>query len=161
MDTDGQSSISEEKRYMSRALQMAKRAFSEDEVPVGAVLVRHGEIIAEGYNQTIQKCDPTAHAELVAIRSGAHYCSNHRLIDCELYVTIEPCAMCVGAMLHARIKRVVFGADEPRAGALQSHLRLLDLSHFNHSIEWKGGMLERECGALIKQFFRARRRIWS
>ena len=159
MDRDLQSHISEEKRHMSRALQMAKRAYAEDEVPVGAVLVRQGEIIAEGYNQTIQKCDPTAHAELVVIQAGSHYCSNHRLIGCELYVTIEPCVMCVGAMLHARIKRVIFGAREPRAGALQSHLRLLNQSHFNHSIDWQGGILEAECGGLMTKFFRARRNI--
>ncbi len=147
--------------FMLEALQMARLAKATGEVPVGAVLVRSGQIISAGYNQSISKCDPTAHAEIVAIRSAAKKQSNYRLIDCELYVTIEPCAMCIGAMLHARIRRVVFGALEPRAGALQSHLQLLEKKHFNHSIVWSGGVLQDRCGSLMTGFFAERRKSRS
>ena len=147
--------------FMLEALQMARLAKATGEVPVGAVLVRSGQIISAGYNQSISKCDPTAHAEIVAIRSAAKKQSNYRLIDCELYVTIEPCAMCIGAMLHARIRRVVFGALEPRAGALQSHLQLLGKKHFNHSIVWNGGVLQDRCGSLMTEFFAERRKSRS
>ncbi len=143
--------------FMRDALVLAERAMCLGEVPVGAVLTKNGEIIADGHNQPLGACDPTAHAELVALRKAGQLLSNYRLVDCELYVTIEPCVMCVGALLHARIKRLVFGAAEPRAGAVQSHLKLLEKSHFNHTIEWRGGVLAADCGALMQRFFREKR----
>ncbi len=147
-----------DEHFMREALQMAEFAQTAGEVPVGAVLVSGDQIIASGFNQSISTCDPTAHAELVAIRSAAKKLSNYRLVDCDLYVTIEPCAMCVGAILHARIRRVIFGALEPRAGALQSHLQLLEKTHFNHSVDWYGGVLHDKCSNLMKEFFAARRK---
>jgi len=114
-------------------------------------------VIGEGYNQPISSCDPTGHAEIIAMRRAAQGLGNYRLSGCDLYVTIEPCTMCVGAMVHARIDKIVFGAKEPRAGALESQLRLMDESHYNHSIDWQGGVLAEECGAIISRFFRAKR----
>ena len=143
--------------YMARALELAAEAGAADEVPVGALVVQGDTVIGEGYNQPISSCDPTAHAEIVALRQAAARLGNYRLTGCDLYVTIEPCTMCVGAMIHARIRRIIFGAPEPRAGALTSQLKLLDQSHFNHSIDWVGGVLEQPCGALIKNFFKSRR----
>lgn len=143
--------------YMERALTLAQQAADLGEVPVGAVVVANNQVIGEGFNQPIKANDPTAHAEIVAMRNAAAYLENYRLSDCDLYVTIEPCTMCVGAMIHARIRRIIFGAPEPRAGALTSQLKLLDQSHFNHSIDWVGGVLEQPCGALIKDFFKSRR----
>jgi tRNA(adenine34) deaminase len=143
--------------FMRDALVLAERAMCLGEVPVGAVLTKNGEIIADGHNQPLGACDPTAHAELVALRKAGQLLNNYRLVDCELYVTIAPCVMCVGAFVHARIKRLVFGAAEPRAGAVQSHLKLLEKSHFNHTIEWRGGVLAADCGALMQRFFREKR----
>lgn len=143
--------------YMAKALQLAEQAAAIGEVPVGAVVVKDGEIVGEGFNQPITGCDPTAHAEIVAMRDAAKNIANYRLSDCELYVTIEPCTMCVGAMVHGRIGRVVFGAVEPRAGALQSQLQLMDHNHYNHSIQWSGGVLAQQCGDLISHFFRLKR----
>lgn len=114
--------------YMGRALELAAQAGAAGEVPVGALLVKNGEVVGEGYNQPISSCDPTAHAEVVAMRNAAAYLNNYRLTGCDLYVTIEPCTMCLGAMIHARVKRIIFGAKEPRAGALTSQLQLLDRS---------------------------------
>ena len=148
-----------DQRYMREALLMAQLAQETGEVPVGAVLVKDDQIISNGFNQSISTCDPTAHAEIVAIRSAANKQANYRLVDCDLYVTIEPCAMCVGAMLHASIRRLVFGAPEPRAGALQSQLQLLEKTLFNHSIVWSGGVLQEKCGSLMKDFFAARRKL--
>lgn len=142
---------------MRRALELARLAEAAGEVPVGAVVVQNGHIVGEGFNQPISATDPTCHAEIVAIRHAANQLGNYRLSGCELYVTIEPCTMCVGAMIHARIKRVVFGAAEPRAGALQSQLQLMEQAHFNHRMAWSGGILEAECVALIQQFFRQKR----
>jgi len=143
--------------YMQRALALAQQAADLGEVPVGAVVVRNDQVIGEGFNQPIASSDPTAHAEIVAMRNAAAYLENYRLSGCDLYVTIEPCTMCVGAMVHARIQRIIFGALEPRAGALTSQLKLMDQTYFNHSIEWQGGVLEQPCGALIKDFFKRRR----
>ena len=150
-------SMSTDEFYMAKALQLAEQAGAIGEVPVGAILVKDGEIVGEGFNQPISGCDPTAHAEIVAMRNAAKNLNNYRLNDCDLYVTIEPCTMCVGAMVHGRIHRVLFGALEPRAGALQSQLQLMDQSHYNHSIEWQGGVLAQECGDLISSFFRRKR----
>ena len=149
--------MSTDEFYMAKALQLADQAGAAGEVPVGAIVVKDGEIVGEGFNQPISGCDPTAHAEIVAMRNAANNLSNYRLSDCDLYVTIEPCTMCVGAMVHGRIRRVLFGALEPRAGALQSQLQLMDQSHYNHSIEWQGGVLAQECGDLISSFFRRKR----
>ena len=149
--------MSTDEFYMAKALQLAEQAAAIGEVPVGALLVKDGEVIGEGFNQPITSCDPTAHAEIVAMRDAAKNINNYRLSDCELYVTIEPCTMCVGAMVHGRIRRVVFGAVEPRAGALQSQLQLMDHSHYNHSIQWYGGVLAQQCGDLISRFFRLKR----
>ena len=142
---------------MERALGLAQQAGDLGEVPVGAVVVANNQVIGEGFNQPIKSTDPTAHAEIVAMRNAAAHIGNYRLSGCDLYVTIEPCTMCVGAMVHARIQRIIFGAPEPRAGALTSQLQLMDQSHFNHSIDWVGGVLEQPCGALIKDFFKSRR----
>ncbi len=142
---------------MQHALGLAKRAQVLDEVPVGAVLVKAGEIVGEGWNRPVSSSDPTSHAEIVALRDAAQRLNNYRLPDTCLYVTIEPCTMCVGAIIHARVKRVVFGAAEPRAGAVTSQLQLLEGSHFNHRVEWVGGVLAEPCGNLIRDFFRARR----
>ena len=150
--------MSTDEFYMAKALQLAEQAGAIGEVPVGAILVKDGEIVGEGFNQPISGCDPTAHAEIVAMRNAAKNLNNYRLSDCDLYVTIEPCTMCVGAMVHGRIRRVLFGALEPRAGALQSQLQLMDQSHYNHSIEWQGGVLAQECGDLISSFFRRKRK---
>ena len=142
---------------MSQALELAQRASKVGEVPVGALVVADDQVIGQGYNRSITNCDPTAHAEIVALRDAANCVGNYRLVNCDLYVTIEPCAMCVGAMVHARIRRVIFGALEPRAGALVSQLKLMDKPYFNHTIEWQGGVLEQDCAALIKDFFKRRR----
>jgi len=149
--------VSVEEDFMSRALGLAQQAAAVGEVPVGAVVVKDGEVIGEGYNQPITSCDPTGHAEIIALRNAATALGNYRLSGCDLYVTIEPCTMCVGAMVHARIGKIIFGAREPRAGALESQLRLMDESHYNHSIDWQGGVLAEECGAIMSDFFRAKR----
>ncbi len=142
---------------MTRALLQARKALAINEVPVGAVLVRQGSLIAEGYNQVITACDPSAHAEIVTLRTAAKAEANYRLPDSTLYVTIEPCAMCVGALVHARVARLVFGATEPKAGCVLSHSALLDGGQFNHSFEVTSGVLATECGQLMSGFFAARR----
>lgn len=142
---------------MRQALDLAKQAAEIEEVPVGAIVVADGQVIGRGFNCPISTNDPTAHAEIVAIRDAAKTTGNYRLSGCDLYVTVEPCTMCLGAMLHARIKRVIFGALEPRAGAFASNPILMDADHFNHSIEWSGGVLEQDCSELIKDFFKDRR----
>ena len=143
--------------FMSLAIELAQQAAKAGEVPVGAVIVKNGEIIGTGHNLSITNHDATAHAEIVALRNASESLGNYRLKGCDLYVTIEPCTMCLGAMVHARINRIVFGAKEPRAGALQSQFRLLDDGHFNHSIDVIGGILADECGEIMTQFFRKRR----
>ena len=143
--------------WLSYALQLAHYAEQNNEVPVGAVLVKDDEVIAEGWNQPISANDPTAHAEIIALRNGAHQLDNYRLINTTLYVTLEPCAMCIGAMVQARIKRLVFGAYDARAGAVTSVFQLLDEQRLNHRIAWQGGMLAAECAAILKAFFQQRR----
>lgn len=143
--------------WMRLALEQARLAAAAGEVPVGAVLVREGELIGAGFNQPIGRCDPTAHAEVAALRAAAQNVANYRLPDTTLYVTIEPCAMCAGALVHARVKRLVFGAAEPRAGAVVSAARLLDGAQFNHRVAYEGGVLAQECAALMQSFFRERR----
>ena len=143
---------------MRQALQQAQRAAHCDEVPVGAVLVgKLGELIACGHNQPIMTLDPTAHAEIVAIREAAKQLQNYRLPGTTLYVTLEPCAMCVGALVQARVSRIVFGALEPKTGAIQSAHRFFESAQFNHYPQILGGVLEAECSDLISRFFQLKR----
>ena len=148
---------SEDEQFMHAALAEAKVAGQADEVPVGAVVVRNGEIIGRGLNRPVQDSDPTAHAEIVAIRAAAASEKNYRLNNTTLYVTLEPCPMCVGAMLHARIGRLVFGAYDPKAGAAGSVLDLSDDRRLNHRLEVNGGLLADKCSGLLQKFFAARR----
>jgi len=143
--------------FMRAALAEAARAAMLDEVPVGAVIVRDGAIIGAGFNQPISSHDPTAHAEVVALRAAARAIGNYRLTGATLYVTVEPCLMCVGAMIHARIEQVVFGAVEPKAGAIQSMTNAHELPGLNHRLTSVGGILAEESRALLQQFFQARR----
>lgn len=147
-----------DEHWIRHALKLAERAQQEGEVPVGAVLVLNGEIIGEGWNRPIAAHDPTAHAEIMALRAGAEKLGNYRLNDTTLYVTLEPCVMCAGAMVHARIKRLVFGASDPKAGAIKSVFNILDSTRLNHRVEYVGGILAEECGGMLSQFFEARRK---
>lgn len=144
--------------YMRHAISQARNAWALGEVPVGAVVVKDGEIIATGFNQPIGTHDPTAHAEIMALRQAATVLGNYRLPGCELYVTLEPCAMCCGAMMHARLARVVFGAVDPKTGACGSIIDLFAEEKLNHHAEVTGGVLAEECGGLLKEFFAERRR---
>lgn len=143
--------------FMARALELAEGAARTGEVPVGAVLVRNGEIIAEGANAPIATHDPTAHAEIVALRAGGAALGSYRLGGTTLYVTLEPCVMCASAMVHARVDRVVFGAFDPKAGAAGSIVDVFALPQLNHRVDAFGGVREEECGALLSRFFSARR----
>ncbi|MGZ5042543.1 MAG: tRNA adenosine(34) deaminase TadA [Usitatibacter sp.] len=143
--------------FMREALALAAAAAAAGEVPVGAVVVKEGRIIGRGYNRPIGSADPTAHAEIVALREAAACEGNYRLTGCELFVTLEPCAMCVGAMVHARIARVVYGTRDPKTGACGSIVDLPALAHWNHHGRFEGGVLAGECGALLKSFFAGRR----
>ena len=143
--------------YMREALVLAEEAARRGEVPVGAVVVKDGTVVGRGFNRPVGAADPTAHAEIVALREAATALGNYRLPGCELYVTLEPCAMCVGAMVHARIARVVYGAADPKTGACGSIVDLPGLATFNHHGRFEGGMLADECGALLKRFFADRR----
>jgi tRNA(adenine34) deaminase len=144
-------------QYMHRALALAKASAENGEVPVGAVVVLDGEVIGEGSNQPILTRDPSAHAEIVALRAAAQRQGNYRLPGATLYVTLEPCTMCVGAMVHARIARLVFAAREPRAGVVCSQGKDLDRDFYNHKVVWEEGPLAEESAELLKGFFRARR----
>lgn len=146
-----------ETAFMREALTLAAEAAAAGEVPVGAVVVKDGRIIGRGYNRPISSADPTAHAEIVALREAAAAEGNYRLPGCELYVTLEPCAMCVGAMVHARIARIVYGARDPKTGACGSVVDLPALGTLNHHGRFEGGTLAEECGALLKRFFAERR----
>ena len=148
---------SQDMRWMQEALKLAQHAASQHEVPVGAVLVLDNEIIGTGWNQPIASIDPTAHAEIIALRNAAHKLDNYRLINTTLYVTLEPCIMCLGAMLQARITRLVFGAYDPKAGAVKSVFNILDNQQLNHRITWQGGILATECGVLLRAFFKDKR----
>ncbi|WP_252179049.1 tRNA adenosine(34) deaminase TadA [Endozoicomonas sp. 4G] len=143
--------------WMREALKEAEKAREKQEVPVGAVVVRGDEIIGRGFNQPISGCNPVAHAEILALQQAAATLNNYRLVDCELYVTLEPCTMCAGAIIHSRVKRVIFGALEPKAGALVSQSRTLELPYMNYRVEMTPGVLEEECSEMISSFFRARR----
>jgi tRNA(adenine34) deaminase len=143
--------------WMRHALQLARRAGEEGEVPVGAVLVKDNQVIGEGWNRPITTHDPTAHAEIMALRAGAASIGNYRLCDTTLYVTLEPCIMCAGALVHARIERLVFGSHDPKAGAAGSVLNAFQFSYLNHHVDVKGGIFEHECAAVLTDFFKARR----
>lgn len=143
--------------WMQQALELAEQAAKAEEVPVGAILILDNEVIGEGYNRPISLADPTAHAEILALREGARKLNNYRLCDTSLYVTLEPCLMCVGAMVHARIKRLIFGAKDPKTGAVVSVVQALDFPFLNHKVTHAGGLLANECGILLSQFFQARR----
>jgi tRNA(adenine34) deaminase len=149
--------MADDERWMTRALELAREAARAGEVPVGALVVRDGEVLGEGWNRPIVSHDPSAHAEIVALRAAAQGIANYRLSGASLYVTIEPCAMCAGALVHARIARLVFGAREPRAGAVVSNLRLLDAPFLNHRVAWEEGACAVQATALLQEFFRARR----
>lgn len=144
--------------FMMRALQLADQAASEDEVPVGAIVVHGNRIIGSGYNQREALNDPTAHAEMIAITQAAATLDSWRLEDCTLYVTLEPCPMCAGAIVQARVPRVVYGARDPKAGAVDSLFRLLDDPRLNHRASVTGGVLGDQCGMLLSEFFAAKRR---
>ncbi len=145
-------------KWMTHALELAERAHEAGEVPVGAVIVKHDQLVAEGWNQPIYNHDATAHAEIMALRAAGKMLGNYRLTDTTLYVTLEPCTMCAGAMIHARIGRVVFGAPDPRTGVAGSVIDLFSQGYHNHRIEVEGGLMQEACGQRLKDFFRERRK---
>jgi tRNA(adenine34) deaminase len=143
--------------FMNLALAEARAAAGEDEVPVGAVLVAEGEVIARGHNCPVGASDPTAHAEIVVLRRAAERVGNYRLPSCDLYVTLEPCAMCAGALVQARIRRLIYAAADPKAGAVRSCMQLLESPHLNHRVEVQAGVLAEEAAALLKRYFTLKR----
>jgi tRNA(adenine34) deaminase len=151
------SSITQDESYIQLALQQARLAAEAGEVPVGAIIVQEGEVIAAGQNFVLRTLDPTAHAEIVALRAAAQYLNNYRLTGCELYTTLEPCSMCSGAIIHARIARLVYGTPDPKAGAAGSVLAVINHPQLNHQMEVTTGILADECGELLRNFFRERR----
>lgn len=146
-----------EEDWMRHAIRLAKRAEALGEVPVGAVIVKNDQCLAEGWNAPINHHDPSAHAEIMAIRNAGVELANYRLCDTTLYVTLEPCVMCMGTIVHARIERLVFGAVDPKRGAVCSALNLAQADFLNHRVEWRGSVLGEDCAALLKDFFRNRR----
>ncbi|HYE82235.1 MAG TPA: tRNA adenosine(34) deaminase TadA [Clostridia bacterium] len=146
-----------EKIFMQKALEEAQKAFDKDEVPVGAVIVRNGEIVAAAHNCRELSKDATAHAEMLAIREACEALGGWRLLDCDMYVTLEPCTMCSGAIMHARIERLYIGAMDPKGGAAGSILNLFEDYHFNHRTEVTKGILENECSQILKDFFKRKR----
>ena len=155
--TDSEENKELDRRWMKRALELAARAEAEGEVPVGALLVHDGQVLGEGWNRNISGHDPTAHAEIVAIRDAGQGLGNYRLPGSTLYVTLEPCVMCVGAMIHARIERLVYAATDPKTGALGGAFSLPDVHAHNHVMEVQGGVLARESAEMLRGFFRKRR----
>ncbi len=149
--------LDDDETWMRHALMLADRAQQQGEVPVGAVLVQQGRIVGEGWNRPIGLHDPSAHAEMIALRDGAQRLANYRVLDTTLYVTLEPCVMCAGAIVHARVSRLVFGAWDPKAGAVSSVYDVISNPRLNHRVEWQGGVLEAECAELLRSFFRSRR----
>ena len=150
--------MNDDEKWMTLAIKQAIKADKEGEVPVGAVIVKDGQLIAQAHNQPISTNDATAHAEIQLLRAAGKYQKNYRLIDTTIYVTLEPCTMCLGAMMHARIERMVFGAFDPKTGVCGSRADLTTKSFFNHEIEIIGGVLETECKQLLHSFFRSRRK---
>ena len=149
--------LSRDEIWMKRAINEAAAAQESGEVPVGAVVVRQGELISSGQNRNLRDNDPSAHAEIVALRAAGVALGNHRLEDCEMYVVIEPCAMCAGALIQARLKRLIYGAKDPKAGAVESAMRVLNHPRLNHRMEVTGGVLEEECSLMLREFFQSRR----
>ncbi|MDF2487881.1 MAG: CMP/dCMP deaminase zinc-binding [Pseudomonas sp.] len=148
---------SRDQEFMRLALELAAEGAALGEVPVGAVLVQHGQVIGRGFNRPISGSDPSAHAEMVAIRAAAQAASNYRLPRSTLYVTLEPCSMCAGLIVHSRVSRVVYGALEPKAGVVQSQGRFFEQGFLNHRVMFEGGVLAEECGRILSEFFKARR----
>ena len=146
-------------QFMDAALEQARRALAAGEVPIGAVLVISDEIVARAFNQPISSCDPTAHAEVLVVREAARIVGNYRLTAADVYVTLEPCLMCVGALIHARVRRLIYGAAEPKTGALVSTTRTLETPGLNHRFEVTGGVCEDAARELIQEFFREKRRL--
>ena len=144
--------------FMERAIELAEIARDIGEVPVGSVVVKENEIIGEGYNSCIRLSDPSAHAEMIALKNAAKFQRNYRLVNCDLYVTIEPCLMCYGAMIHARVKHLFFGADEPKAGVVKSNPISIDKINLNHKIKFSDGMMRERCACLMQKFFQAKRK---
>ncbi len=149
--------ISKDLRFMKKALGLAQKAFELDEVPVGAVIVLNGTVIGRGYNQSIRKCDPTAHAEILALRQAARFVGNYRLTSATLYCTLEPCPMCAGALIWARISRLVYGAKDSKLGAIDSHLGLAHARFANHRFRVASGISEEQSAVLLKKFFLSKR----
>ena len=150
--------MNNDEKWMALAIKQAVKADTEGEVPVGAVIVKNGQLIAQAHNQPISTNDATAHAEIQLLRAAGNLQKNYRLIDTTMYVTLEPCAMCLGAMMHARIARIVFGAFDPKTGVCGSRADLTTESFFNHEMEISGGVLEKECKELLQSFFKSRRK---
>ncbi|KJK05178.1 MULTISPECIES: tRNA adenosine(34) deaminase TadA [Pseudomonas] len=148
---------SRDQEFMRQALALAAQGAAMGEVPVGAILVQHGQVIGRGFNCPISGSDPSAHAEMVAIRAAAQAASNYRLPGSTLYVTLEPCSMCAGLIVHSRIARVVYGALEPKAGVVQSQGQFFTQAFLNHRVVFEGGVLAEECGTILSEFFKARR----
>ncbi len=153
----GDGEVSSDEDWMREALKEARAAADAGEVPVGAIAVAGGVVVGRGQNRVLRDVDPTAHAEIVAMRAAAKALNNYRLMECELFVTLEPCAMCAGAMIHARLKRLVYGASDPKAGAAGSVLEVLNHPKLNHQMEVVAGVLGEECGEVLREFFRSRR----
>jgi tRNA(adenine34) deaminase len=143
--------------WMDEALLAAQQALDAGEVPIGAIVVLGDKIVGRGWNRNVSDRDPSAHAEIVALRNAGTAIGNHRLIGCNLFVTIEPCAMCAGAMVHARLKRLVYGADDPKAGAVHSVMQVLNHPQLNHKMEVRGGVAAERCAELLQEFFKSRR----
>ncbi|CAM3693193.1 tRNA adenosine(34) deaminase TadA [Parendozoicomonas haliclonae] len=147
-----------DERWMDEALSLARLGSAVGEVPVGAVVIYDGRIVGRGYNSPIGRTDPCAHAEVLALRDAARTLGNYRLVDCDLYVTLEPCAMCAGALVHSRIRRLVYGATEPKAGAIESRDQALERDSLNHKVIAEGGVKAEECSEVMSAFFRRRRK---
>ena len=154
---DQQAMTASDELWMEEALRCAQRALEAGEVPVGAVVVSSGQVVGRGWNRNIADRDPSAHAEILALREAGGIVGNHRLGDCELFVTIEPCAMCAGALVQARIKRLVYGADDPKAGAVHSVIQVVNHPQLNHQIEIRSGVLAGRCAEMVQAFFKSRR----
>ncbi len=154
---DGDNKLQDDYKWMQKALLQAKKAEALGEVPVGAIVVLNNQVIGEGFNQSIHNSDPTAHAEIVALRDAATKVKNYRLIGATLYVTLEPCTMCTGALVHSRIQRLVYGTKEPKAGVVSSQAELLDAPYLNYRVAFTGGVCEQQCSELISEFFLRRR----
>lgn len=151
--------LTDDQKFMAVAISLAQKAFDANEVPVGAVLVEHGEIIGRGFNQPIFLNDPCAHAEILALREAANNKKNYRLVNTTLYVSLEPCSMCVGALIHARIQRLVFAASDPKTGAVCSATQLINASFFNHKIQVEQGLYAQQSKELLQEFFQRRRKF--